>query len=111
MEQRNKEVSDTLEQLVKVRAGKTANAIILIIALILFVFSEGLLEPIVDDITHNQYSGFIIKGFIALSFKPLDVFVERITMKRNYNKLSRAQNLPATFARKKSWILRFMNLD
>ncbi len=112
LEQKNKEVSDMLETLVKVKASKTANAIILIIALILFVFSEGLLEPIVDDITKNQYSGFVIKGFIALSLKPLDVFVERITMKRSFNKLSKVKDIGSSFPMtRKSWILRFTNLD
>ncbi|GAB3336888.1 hypothetical protein GCM10027429_20720 [Marivirga atlantica] len=78
----NQLLQDTIDQLVKAKVGRKASSIVLLIAIILFVISEGLLEPIVEQKFGNEQVGFIFKLGIAILLKPIDVIVERYMMRQ-----------------------------
>lgn len=78
----NQLLQDTIDQLVKAKVGRKASSIVLLIAIILFIISEGLLEPIVEAKFGNDQVGFIFKLGIAILMKPIDVIVERYMMRR-----------------------------
>ena len=81
LEEQNQEIKETLANLVKARVGRRATTIVLAIAVLLFILSEGLLEPLVEAQTESPYIGFIFKGCIALLLKPIDILVERYLTK------------------------------
>lgn len=82
----NQILQDTIDQLVKARVGRKATSIVLFFAIILFIISEGLLEPIVEENVDSQLVGFMFKGGIALLLKPIDTLVERYLMRQNLKK-------------------------
>lgn len=83
----NQVLQDTIDQLFKARVGRKATSIVLLIAIILFIISEGLIEPIIEDFNDNFYIGLFFKGVIALSLKPIDSVVERYLMRSAIKKV------------------------
>ena len=59
---KNIELQNTIDDLVKAKAGRKATTIVFIFALILFVFSEALLEPYIDSYADNMYISLSIKA-------------------------------------------------
>ncbi len=82
----NQLLQDTIDQLVKAKVGRKASSIVLLIAIILFIISEGVLEPFVEERVGNASIGFIFKLGIAVLLKPIDVLVERYMMRRALNR-------------------------
>lgn len=78
---KNIELQNTIDDLVKARVGRKATTIVFIFALVLFVFSEALIEPYIDSYADNMYISLAIKAFIAMSIKPLEMLVESSMMK------------------------------
>lgn len=78
---KNVELQNTIDDLVKARVGRKATTIVFIFALILFVFSEALIEPYIDTYADNIYVSLAIKAIIAMSIKPLEMLVESSMMK------------------------------
>lgn len=82
LEVRNVELLETIDALTKARVGRKAATITIILAIILFLVSEGVIEPVVEANTNNQFIGFAFKGAIALLIKPLETIVESQMLKR-----------------------------
>ena len=80
---KNQVLKDTIDELVKARISRKASAIVLLIAVLLFIVSEVLLEPRVEASVDNIYVGLLFKLVIALLLKPIDVIVERYLLRRN----------------------------
>lgn len=78
----NQLLQDTIDQLVKAKVGRKASSIVLLIAILLFILSEGVLEPQVEAYFGDNRIGFIFKLGIAVLLKPIDVVVERYMMRR-----------------------------
>ena len=78
----NQLLQDTIDQLVKAKVGRKASSIVLLIAILLFIISEGFLEPFVEEKVGNPQIGFLFKLGIAVLLKPIDVLVERYMMRR-----------------------------
>jgi len=78
----NQLLQDTIDQLVKAKVGRKASSIVLLIAILLFIISEGVLEPFVEERVGDTSIGFIFKLGIAVLLKPIDVLVERYMMRR-----------------------------
>lgn len=81
LEDKNIELQNTIDDLVKARVGRRATTIVFIFALVLFVFSEALIEPYIDSYADNIYISLAIKAVIAISIKPLEMLVEGSMMK------------------------------
>ncbi|HET8860450.1 hypothetical protein [Marivirga sp.] len=86
----NQLLQDTIDQLVKAKVGRKASSIVLLIAILLFIVSEGFLEPFVENRAGNEQVGFIFKLGIAVLLKPIDVLVERYMMRRALKQRDRA---------------------
>ncbi len=78
----NNLLQDTIDQLVKAKVGRKASSIVLLIAILLFIVSEGVLEPFVEEKVGNEQIGFLFKLGIAILLKPIDVLVERYMMRK-----------------------------
>jgi hypothetical protein len=81
LEDKNIQLQNTIDDLVKARVGRRATTIVFIFALVLFVFSEALIEPYIDSYADNIYISLAIKAVIAMSIKPLEMLVENSMMK------------------------------
>ena len=78
----NQLLQDTIDQLIKAKVGRKASSIVLLIAILLFIISEGVLEPEVEKYFGDNRIGFVFKLGIAVLLKPIDVLVERYMMRR-----------------------------
>jgi len=87
LEHKNKQLQRTIQLLSKARIEQKAASIVLLLAVALFLLSEGLIEPIIEANTDSIYVGLLLKGVIALLLRPLDIIVERILMTRRLKKL------------------------
>lgn len=91
LEEKNVELQLTIDALTKARVGRKAATFALIIAGLLFLIIEGLIEPSIEDwaVSHNHwgentvfYTSLGIKLVLALLIKPIEMIVERTMLKR-----------------------------
>ncbi len=94
LEDKNVELQNTIDALTKARVGRRATTYVLIIAVVLFILTEALIEPPVERWAHDEFSpgdevtnmemavGLTLKGLMALLLKPIEMIVERTMMKR-----------------------------
>lgn len=81
LEDKNIELQNTIDDLVKARVGRRATTIVFVFALVLFIFSEALIEPYIEAYADNVYISLAIKAVIAMLIKPLEMIVESSLMK------------------------------
>jgi len=81
LEDKNIELQNTIDDLVKAKVGRRATTYVFIFALVLFVFSEALIEPYIDSYANNIYISLAFKAVIAMSIKPLEMLVEESLLK------------------------------
>lgn len=80
---KNTELQNTIDELTKARVGRRATTIVLLVAVGLFILSEGILEPQIEArLGDNVYMGLALKGVIALLLKPIETFTEKYLMRR-----------------------------
>ena len=91
---KNIELQNTIDDLVKAKAGRKATTIVFIFALILFVFSEALVDPYIDSNTKNIYLSLSIKALIAMLIKPFEMLVEEGLLKSARKKTMEERNTP-----------------
>lgn len=83
IEKQNRELKKVLQELTRVKLSSTATTITIVITVVLFLLSEGFLEPLIEEGLNNyKYTGFALKGCIALLIKPIEFVVERILLTR-----------------------------
>ena len=92
----NQVLQETIDKLTQAKIGQKAQSIVLLIAILLFVFSEALIEPIIERNTESEYVGLLLKGLIALLLKPIDIIVERVLMKRTLRKMHKFEIVQKT---------------
>jgi hypothetical protein len=90
LEARNAELQQTIDALTKAKASKKATTIVLILAVVLFLVSEGFLDPIIDVYAGGIAIAMLVKGTIALLLKPVESFIENLLIKQNQNKAVKA---------------------
>lgn len=78
---KNIQLQQTIDDLVKAKVGRKATTIVFVFALVLFVFSEALIEPYIDSYANNIYLSLSIKAIIAMSIKPIEMLVEGSLLK------------------------------
>ncbi len=81
LQDKNVELQNTIDELTKARVGRKATTIVLLVAVILFLVSEGILEPQIEaNIGDNLWLGLFFKGLIALLLKPIETLTEKYLM-------------------------------
>jgi uncharacterized phage infection (PIP) family protein YhgE len=83
LEARNAELQQTIDALTKAKASKKATTIVLILAVVLFLISEGFLDPIIDLYAGGIAIALVVKGTLALLLKPVESFIENQILKRD----------------------------
>jgi len=78
---KNEELQETIDNLLKAKVGRKATTYVFVFALVLFVFSEALIEPYIESYANNIYLSLTIKALIAMSIKPLEMLVEDSLLK------------------------------
>jgi len=59
-----------------------ATSIVLVVAIIIFLLSEAVLDPFIDSLTASLLISLSFKGSIAVALKPIEVLLEKIMMSR-----------------------------
>lgn len=90
----NQVLQDTVEMLMQAKVSQKASSIVLLIAIILFIFSEWIIEPFIEQNTSSEYIGLLLKGVITLLVKPIDMLVERFLMKRAIKGVNAESSIP-----------------
>jgi hypothetical protein len=80
---KNEELTQTLDMLIKERAGKRATTIVLMLAALFFVISELVIDPQLQEGARLfGASGIImLKITVAIALKPLEVLLENLLLK------------------------------
>lgn len=93
LDNKNKELQETLDALTKAKAGRKAATIILALAVILFILEEVFIEKIIDNYSgENIWFSLGAKGMIALGLKPLEGFLEKMLLDAAYKNGKKAQS-------------------
>ena len=77
LEDNNRQLQNTLNDLTKAEAGKSAYAIIYFIAIALFVLEEFFVEPVINMFGDSVSYSILIKLVIVLMLKISETFIER----------------------------------
>jgi hypothetical protein len=87
---RNVELQETIDALTKARIGRRAATLVLVVAVILFILSEAIIEPRIENWATDYYQessmafwiGLLLKFFIAVMIKPIEMLMERALTSR-----------------------------
>lgn len=107
LNEQNLLLQNTIDELTKTRLSRRAATITIIAAMLLFILSEGLLEPFIEtqaqrsELAPNYVSwiSFGLKGFIALLLKPIEYVIDRYLQReaiRNQEKQEVSQEIQKT---------------
>ncbi len=91
IEQKNKQLTKTIDALTEAKVGRKATTVTLGIAISLFLLAEGLIEPLIDGwvSTHDlgdykfdkiNVIGLALKAILALLIRPIEKIVEKKMM-------------------------------
>ena len=86
LEKKNVVLKTALEQLIKAKISNKAGTIVLIFALILFLLSEVILEPIVEARVDSVWMGILFKAMIFALLKPIEMIVEKYLERKSTGK-------------------------
>lgn len=78
---KNRQLNETIDALTEAKIGRKASAIVLVVAIILFLVSEAFLEPIIERQVNNMWVGLSLKFVVAILIKPGENFTEKYMMK------------------------------
>ncbi len=94
LEDRNVQLQNYIEELTRTRIGRRATTITLIITVVLFILTEGILEPIIDKYAVDHFGEYDfgnhrvnwvslgVKGVLALLIMPIEKIVQGYLMKK-----------------------------
>ena len=89
LHQKNEDLRNTLDDLTKAQASRSAYAIIYFIAIALFVLEEFFVEPVIGMFGDSISYSILIKLFIVLLLKIAETIIERkVTRNRKKSVLS-----------------------
>jgi hypothetical protein len=77
--EQNEQLQETINMLLKARVGRKATTIVLAFAVVLFLLSEGVIEPQIEKMVGREdfIVGLMLKGAIALILKPAEIILEK----------------------------------
>lgn len=78
----NAELKETIDALTAARIGKKAATIVIIIAVILFMFSSVFIEPEIDKFVDNYWIAVALKLVVALLLNPIQSLVEKSMLRQ-----------------------------
>ena len=78
----NKVLSETLDELARVKRSRTSLFFSIGTAIVLVLLTEVFLDPVIDSVAYNQYISLGVKVLIALLLKPMESLYERILFRK-----------------------------
>ncbi|SFB73777.1 Response regulator receiver domain-containing protein [Flexibacter flexilis DSM 6793] len=88
IEHKNKELQQTIDQLLRTRAGKRATTIVLVVSFSIFLVEE-ILENIFQNFAQsNFYLLLSFKFLLLLLLKPIELILESTMIKRSHNNIT-----------------------
>lgn len=83
----NHRLTQTIDDLLRARMGRKATTVVFALALLLFLVSEAVIEPRIDQLlvsagSLSTYIGYALKGIIALMIKPFEGITEKKMIER-----------------------------
>ena len=79
----NNQLNQTIDQLTEAKIGRKAGTIVMFLAIGLFIISEVVLEPIIDEaFKDNAYVGLFLKLIVAILIKPGEDFANKYMLKK-----------------------------
>jgi len=85
--QKNSKLQETLDELTKAKASKSAATITLIFAVVLFFIEEFFLDTIIQNNSPNSFVSFGAKAFMVfIVLKPIESIVENFLLKQSMRK-------------------------
>lgn len=101
LESKNDELQESLDALTKAKVGRKAATITIIVVIVLFLFTEAFIEPIIEAQAESYFPlankdafltvptllALLAKGLIALSLRPIEKIVEKRLMKQESARL------------------------
>ncbi|OJJ17566.1 hypothetical protein BKI52_27270 [marine bacterium AO1-C] len=107
LNEQNLLLQNTIDELTKTRLSRRAATITIIAAMLLFILSEGLLEPFIESqaqrsqlpANYVSWISFGFKGLIALLLKPIEYLIDRYLQReaiRNQEKQEASQKIQKT---------------
>lgn len=98
LNEQNLVLQNTIDELTKTKLSRRAATITIVAAMLLFILSEGLLEPIIEEQArkadyHASWISFAFKGFIALLLKPIEYLIDRYLQREAIRKKERQEAL------------------
>jgi len=89
LQNKNEQLEDTIDELAKAKIGRKATTIVLFSAIILFILTEVLIEPLIEEwaisvftLKHAFWVGLLLKLMILLFLKPGEMLLERSLVKQ-----------------------------
>ncbi len=82
LQDRNRKLEKTIEELITAKAGRSAYAIIYFIAIVLFVLEEFFIEPVIGMVGCGWGYSILIKLIIVLLLKVSEGFIEERIKKK-----------------------------
>lgn len=89
---KNIELKSTVDQLAQAKVGKRASTIMLIVAFILFIAEQALLEPLIQEHIDIPYIGLGILGLLFFLVKVLESSLEKYFMNKEKQKILESDN-------------------
>lgn len=90
LHEKNVQLQETIDALTQARVGRRAATVTLLVAIVLFIVSEALVEPRIEKWAIDYYKeasmafwvGIILKFVLALLLKPIETVTERVMLRR-----------------------------
>lgn len=100
LNEQNLLLQNTIDELTKTKLSRRATTITIIAAVLLFILSEGFLEPFIEEQArkadyHANWISFAFKGFIALLLKPIEYLIDRYLQREAIRKKESQEALNA----------------
>lgn len=89
LEKTNEELNDkniklieTIDALTEAKIGRKAATIVMILAIVLFLVSEAVIEPAIEKQVNNWWVGLGLKFVVAILIKPGEDFINKYMLKK-----------------------------
>lgn len=79
---KNIQLKETIDALTEAKIGRRASTIVMVVAILLFILSEVVIEPEIDRVVANNWVGLGLKLAVAILIKPGETLVEKSMLKR-----------------------------
>ncbi len=93
---KNIQLIETIDALTEAKIGRKAATIVMILAIVLFIVSEAVIEPAIEREIDNWWIGLGLKFVVAILIKPGEDFINKYMLKKARKKQLGEQKVQVT---------------